>query len=145
MQRFERAGCGPDTEATAIYIVEPAYFDHAKKKIIGKQKQKGAKRGRSQKRQQKNKPVEVSVEINEDNLGDSDNSSEQEGMDIDKESNEVLLSPPSSSAAELGFPLSTDPEYKVLAMDCFINARAQGYCRRQVSNKYYDNNKAGEF
>jgi len=85
MQRFGRAGHGPDTEAMAIYIVEPSYFDHAKKKIIGKRKRNGAKGERAQKRQRKEVAHEISglgepsVEVNKDDQGDSNKSSEEEG------------------------------------------------------------------
>ncbi|KAF9525693.1 P-loop containing nucleoside triphosphate hydrolase protein [Crepidotus variabilis] len=152
MQRMGRGGRQRDTEATGIYLVEPQYFDHAKKKVIGKRK-RNLNEVIPGPQKQKQRRDNESTALGMMERDERDNNTEAEevedeldtGVDEDTygEEEEPWIQPFVSKdmiSLELPSPYGQSEEhYESLVMDLFINARERGYCRRLVMNKYFGN------
>ncbi|KAG1785764.1 P-loop containing nucleoside triphosphate hydrolase protein [Suillus plorans] len=126
-QRLGRAARDISTEATGIYLVEPQYIDYQKEKARERANARTAKRkqvddggGGSRK---KHKSTSIAQVPSVGNRTES-------GEDVRNPQHAIQRIVPKDL---------NDEEYEAAAMDAYINARARGFCRRNVSNEYFDN------
>ncbi|KAF5381621.1 hypothetical protein D9615_005404 [Tricholomella constricta] len=78
-QRFGRGARQGDKEATGIYLVEPKYFDHCKKKVSGIQKRKRGRTAKERKLRRKVRDNEQCLEQDSDEFVSDSDASDGEG------------------------------------------------------------------
>ena len=165
-QRMGRGARKLGTTATAIYLVEPKYFDDHKKKAtskIGKRK-----RGRVSKEQSSRKKAKTTqLAVNQkdpatESESDGDNSDDEididgvDRMDVDDGSPATTnagkeVPRDTTSTVTVTAPLIPSPagmakdEYEFQVMDIYINAKGRKICRRKVCDEYFGNDKGQGF
>ncbi|PPQ97754.1 hypothetical protein CVT26_001802 [Gymnopilus dilepis] len=154
-QRLGRGGRRQGTNARGIYLVEPQYFDGAKKKVTYGKKRKGRKNGPSSrlKRQKTTTIVLEGVEERGDlrNEEEDDESASEQDENMEEAETQTQASPESGdlprTPTTLPNPVDVpdEEEYDFIIMDAFINARARGICRREVLDHYFGNRRAGTY
>lgn len=148
-QRLGRAARACGIEATGIYLVEQEHFDWYKAQKEARQKAKRKNQNQSgpssKRRRTESRVAQASTStdrVEEPGTdSDSDDSDNEESIPVPeaiplatiKGSSKTYDHLPSRSG------LSTE-EYEKACMDAYINARLRGWCRREISDEYFQNN-----
>ncbi|PPQ85891.1 hypothetical protein CVT24_006413 [Panaeolus cyanescens] len=125
VQRFGRGARGAGTSATAIYLVEPLYFDYRKKngEVVGGRKRKNRNIDTKQPRKKKKTTLVAA---------------EPTSVEPSTESTTPIW--PTALPARHSLTLEA---YETFAMDLFVNAVMRGVCLRRIIDEYFANNKEG--
>jgi hypothetical protein len=148
-----------------IYLVEPQYFDDAKKKAtgLGKRKCKG-RRSQDAQKIRRNGMRDTGTSNNGGNMeskGESDTDEDEDDHVVDRDlvgiggtgsvNNPSTIETTDRPGIVVGtqdcnlrqlLPTTaglSEVEYESIAMDAFINARMRGHCRRWVTDQYFGN------
>jgi len=169
MQRLGRAARDHTLTALAVYFVEPLYFDT----YSGKRKRPALEEGQPYQKKKKvaildAESTAVHREENSQHRGDSDALDRGEDDELTNDISMVVDQPnertisdiagntsilttpsaPSSSSPSPAKILPVNADSDVIeraAMYAFINAHLRGFCRRRVTNEYFNNpNLIGE-
>lgn len=159
MQRLGRGARDPSVTAVGIYLVEPLYFDT----YTGKRKRPAVEA--SKRPNKRAKTLQNDIGPGPEHRGDKDEplhsefEEDEDERDGSESETEVVAGLNDGSEGQLGgsherataiLPLQPtallpdDLDNNALeryAMYAFINARHRGFCRRRVSNEYFDNPK----
>lgn len=158
MQRLGRAARDHTLTALGVYFVEPLYFDT----YSGKRKRPELDEGQHHSKKKKVTNVDTeSTAVRDDensqcrtdgstfNGGDNDGQTDGVSMVMDQHNRHTISEPlqvadPSPPMRIL--PVNADSDViERAAMYAFINAHLRGYCRRRVTNEYFNNpNLIGE-
>jgi superfamily II DNA/RNA helicase len=154
VQRIGRGARRRNVEATAIYLVESKYFDHAKN--VQKRKPAENKLISGGKRRKVSDNVTAVVDGDQSSRRQEEDAADSEGSSrsqVEEAMGTSINGPSRSSTISASASLQKvlpswrgmdDEEYEEAVMDCLINAEQRGICIRQVLDEYFGQDTMSE-
>jgi hypothetical protein len=141
-QQLGQAVWDPSNEASGIYIVEPQYMDSNRKKA------KERATARTEKAQQKQ--PQGATELGNVAAQEKTRSHKGKAGPSTWKKNQSRLGLPDITPARATNKLIViqphhQQDYKVAAMDAYINAHSQGICRHKISDEFFGNGHSTSF